>query len=146
MTIPKTILVPVDLSERASAGVAYAGELAKHFGADLVLTVNVNAPERAELEMIAIDIDGTVEDAAQITLKEMAELHAPGVEVLTDVRHRDFPAEGIHDAIVSHSIDLVVITSHGRGGALRWLLGSVAEKIVRTSPVPVLVVPVRGDS
>jgi nucleotide-binding universal stress UspA family protein len=37
--------------------------------------------------------------------------------------------------------DLLVTTSHGRGGVLRWLLGSVAEKLVRDSPVPVLLVP-----
>jgi nucleotide-binding universal stress UspA family protein len=37
--------------------------------------------------------------------------------------------------------DLLVTTSHGRGGVLRWLLGSVAEKLVREAPVPVLLVP-----
>jgi nucleotide-binding universal stress UspA family protein len=44
--------------------------------------------------------------------------------------------------------DLVVMTSHGRGGTLRWLLGSVAEKLVREAPCPVLLVPAprRGDA
>jgi nucleotide-binding universal stress UspA family protein len=37
--------------------------------------------------------------------------------------------------------DLIVLTSHGRGGVRRWLLGSVAEKLVREGPVPVLLVP-----
>jgi nucleotide-binding universal stress UspA family protein len=37
--------------------------------------------------------------------------------------------------------DLIVLTSHGRGGVRRWLLGSVAEKLVREAPVPVLLVP-----
>lgn len=40
--------------------------------------------------------------------------------------------------------DLIVLTSHGRGGALRWLMGSVAEKLARDAPAPVLLVPSRG--
>ncbi|HEU0116127.1 MAG TPA: universal stress protein, partial [Thermomicrobiales bacterium] len=40
--------------------------------------------------------------------------------------------------------DLVVLTSHGRGGVQRWLLGSVAEKLARTAPCPILLVPAPG--
>ena len=40
--------------------------------------------------------------------------------------------------------DLLITTSHGRSGVLRWLLGSVAEKLVREAPVPVLLVPSTG--
>ena len=40
--------------------------------------------------------------------------------------------------------DLLVLTSHGRGGVRRWLLGSVAEKLVREAPAPVLLVPAAG--
>ena len=45
-------------------------------------------------------------------------------------------AEAVHDG------DLIVMTSHGRSGVQRWLLGSVAEKLVREAPVPVVLVPV----
>jgi nucleotide-binding universal stress UspA family protein len=40
--------------------------------------------------------------------------------------------------------DLIILTSHGRGGVRRWLLGSVAEKLVREAPAPVLLVPSMG--
>jgi nucleotide-binding universal stress UspA family protein len=50
------------------------------------------------------------------------------------------PAPEIVDAIRAHGIDLVVMGTHGRHGLPRLLLGSVAEKVVRTSPVPVMTV------
>jgi nucleotide-binding universal stress UspA family protein len=39
--------------------------------------------------------------------------------------------------------DVIVMASHGRGGARRWFLGSVAEKLIREAPVPVVIVPTR---
>jgi nucleotide-binding universal stress UspA family protein len=45
-------------------------------------------------------------------------------------------ADAVHDG------DLIVMASHGRGGVQRWLLGSVAEKLVREAPVPVMLVPI----
>ena len=52
-------------------------------------------------------------------------------------------AEAIVGYAYSNDIDMVIMASHGRSGLGRWLLGSVAEKVIRTAEVPVLVVPVR---
>ena len=145
MVLPKVILVPVDLSERSTSAVRHAGELAGVLGARLVLTVNVNLPERAELELVAREEDISVDDAARRALEEIAARHAAGVSSDVDVRYRDFPADGILDAAAETGAEMVVIASHGRSGPSRWLLGSVAEKIVRAAPVPVLVVPVRDQ-
>jgi nucleotide-binding universal stress UspA family protein len=46
-------------------------------------------------------------------------------------------AEGILEHCAEHTADLVVLSTHGRGGLQRWLLGSVAERLLETSPVPV---------
>ena len=50
------------------------------------------------------------------------------------------PAEEILDHTEHRKFDLIAMTTHGRSGVGRWLLGSVAEKVVRNSPIPVLVV------
>ncbi len=59
------------------------------------------------------------------------------VETTTEVRH-GLPAQAIVAA--TKPGDLIVMTSHGRTGLLRWLLGSVAEAVVRQSVVPILLV------
>jgi len=56
--------------------------------------------------------------------------------VETAIEHGN-PYRGIHSYVEEHDIDLVVMGTHGRSGIERYLLGSVAEKTVRTSPVPV---------
>lgn len=141
--LASTILVPTDLSERSLAAVRYAAALATRLGAEMILTINVNLPERAALEEVAAAGEAAVPDTARRVLREIGVAEAPGVTVSVDVRERDFPAEGILAAIDETNAELVVVGSHGRGGLTRLLLGSVAEKIVRSSPVPVLVVPVR---
>lgn len=50
-------------------------------------------------------------------------------------------ARAIVEAIVSRNLDLLVMGSHGRRGVQRWILGSVAESVLRQSPIPVLIVP-----
>ena len=143
MDKPQTIFVPVDLSERAALAVEYAGMLAADFGSRLVLFTNVDLPERAILEEATEGTDTTILEAAGEALERIGHERAPGVACTTDVRFDDFPGEGILKAIDRADADLVIIASHGRTGVGRWLLGSVAEKIARASPVPVLIMPVR---
>ena len=52
-------------------------------------------------------------------------------------------AEAIVREAGQSNADLIVMTTHGRSGLRRWLLGSVAEKVLRASPVPVLLCPIR---
>jgi nucleotide-binding universal stress UspA family protein len=54
-------------------------------------------------------------------------------------------AEGICEAIVEQGADLVVMSTHGHGGIGRWLYGSVADQVIRQSPVPILLVPATCD-
>jgi nucleotide-binding universal stress UspA family protein len=77
---------------------------------------------------------------AQSYLKAQAgELREQGLSVRTlliDVA----PAAGIIDAVVTEDVDLVVMSTHGRGGLAPWTFGSVADKVARHSPCPVLLV------
>jgi len=142
---PQKILVPVDLSTRSELGVSYAAMLARLCGAELVLVTNVNLPERAALEELAQNEVLSVDEAADAALDQLAFRLAPDVAVSTLATFADFPAEGILAAAETQEVDLIVIASHGRAGMRRWLLGSVAEKLVRAADVPVVVVPARDS-
>lgn len=137
---PTRILVPVDLSDRSATAVGYGAMLARLAGAELVLTINVNMPERAALEESMADRDTAIEVAAHTALASLADRAAPDVTATTDVRFRDFPAEGILAAADDHDVDLIAIASHGRTGLSRVLLGSVAERIARQASIPVVIV------
>ena len=50
------------------------------------------------------------------------------------------PAEDIIDAAIAEDVDLIVMSTHGRGGLARWTFGGVADKVARHSPCPVLLV------
>lgn len=143
MQPPNKILVPSDLSDRSEVGIAYAAMLAEHLGSELVIMVNVNLPERAILEDLAGAEHLSLDEAAEAALHSVATKNAPTATTSLAVRHRDFPAEGILDVAASENVDMIVIASHGRSGMTRWMLGSVAEKIVRGADVPVVVVPAR---
>jgi nucleotide-binding universal stress UspA family protein len=139
------ILVPTDFSVPADAALQYAKELADKFGAHLHLLHVVAIPTSYPMgpEMSAgpvMELMGEVEATARTTLEEQAErlgLPRDRVSVRTIV---GLPVSEILDAIEQDRIDLVVMGTHGRGIFEHLLLGSVAERVVRRSPVPVLTV------
>ena len=68
------------------------------------------------------------------------ELYSEGFETRVLLRDRS-PAEDILEVACAEDIDLIVMSSHGKGGGLtRWTFGSVAERVARHSPCPVLIV------
>ena len=146
MNTPRTILVPIDLSERSLQGLDYAAMLATATGAGLVLYCNINVPERAVLEEFGAAEHLVVDDAGMIQLRQFAEQRAPGIEASFIVGYNESPAHGILDAATANDVDLIVVASHGRAGMTRWLLGSIAEKIARTADVPVVIVPTRAPA
>lgn len=139
---PDTILVALDGSDLAATAVDYAAMLAKGLGATLVLFSAVGGQERTALEAFATGEGLALEDAADIYLARCA---ATVTDLEIDVHHRisDNPAEAIVDFAADSGVSLIVMASHGRSGVSRWLLGSVADKVLQTSPVPVTIVPVR---
>jgi nucleotide-binding universal stress UspA family protein len=138
------ILVPLDESERAEQALPVAVRLARASGGISVLLEVVPPPiefgpywgEPPLLVQRAIDTDLT---RAANYLTRVAQL-----EILTGVGTETktvfgWPASTILTAANEQDVDLIVMTSHGRRGLSRWVLGSVAEKVIRQAPIPVLV-------
>jgi nucleotide-binding universal stress UspA family protein len=81
-----------------------------------------------------------LEEQARTTLEQIAgRLRTRVANVKTVVMIEPFVASGILDYARDHAVDLIALTTHGRGGASRVLLGSTADKIVRGATMPVLV-------
>lgn len=143
---PNRILVPVDLSERSERALAYAGMLAEATGAELIVMVNINMPEREVLEELTISEGLSLDEAAERTLRQLVSRLAPEAPAtLVDTRS-DSPADAILAMADKHDADMIVIGSHGRGGMRRFLLGSVAEKVARASELPVVIVPSHDEA
>lgn len=140
----RRILVPLDGSRESRAILPRARELATLFDASLTL-LRVIPPHfplsspyipHAAQEMRAHDLE---EDAAREALEEeAAELRAAGFRVDSHTVMGAHPAEEITGLAEAEEMDLVAMTTHGRGGVSRLVLGSVADKVVRGANIPVL--------
>lgn len=139
MTGIRRILVPLDGSGLAEAAVGLAAFLARCLGAELVLLhiVERRPPERVHGEP---HLRGAVEAEAYLG-RVAARLKDPGPPVKTHV-HTE-PEADVAAAIAAHlpeqAGDLVVMSTHGRGGVRGWVLGSIAQQVVRRG-CPVLLV------
>lgn len=149
-----TILVPTDGSEVAENAVEHAVDHAKTYDA------TVHALYVVDIE--AVDIGMGTEQVDRIKagkLGEMPELEgrarsatrhvvergeAVGIDVVESVAAGK-PHTEIADYAAENDVDLIVMGSAGRGGVRRALLGSVAERTLRSTTIPVLVVDVREE-
>lgn len=139
----RKILVPTDFSECSTEAFNLAAELAKQLGARLVVLHALDlAPfERARTVGPSFDLPAVLSALERDTERELdafAGAH-PGLVDRRILAHAA-PVDAIVEAIESEKPDLVAIGTHGRRGFSRAVFGSVAEKIVRLSPVPVLTV------
>lgn len=141
--LPRTILVPLDGSRLATAAIDYASTLAAATGAELVLFTVISGNEKVALAEFAANEGITVDEAAAAHLRRLASTVPDQIAVDHHHAHCASAATAIVDHVTEHGISLIVMASHGRSGVGRWLLGSTTDKVVQTSPVPVVVVPVR---
>jgi nucleotide-binding universal stress UspA family protein len=120
------ILVPLDGSELAERALAYATAL--------------SVPTAAHLALVRIVPLARATAEAEAYLAEVAtRLTGRGVPVEVGCRHgRSVASRIVREVGVRHA-DLIAMTTHGRTGPGRWLFGSVAERVIASSPVPVLV-------
>jgi nucleotide-binding universal stress UspA family protein len=142
----KNILVATDFSEPSDAALAYGRELAGRFGATLhVLHVAENiyiTTFGAETyAAVAPDLQRQVEDGARARLDELLiDSDKSGPPTRPIVLTSSSPSFAIIDYAGEHGIDLIVMGTHGRGALAHLLMGSVAERVVRLAPCPVLTV------
>ncbi len=141
-TVPRHILVPHDFSETAQMALAYAVELGLKLGARITILHAYELPSYGYAEALALtaDIVEDIQRTSEEGLESVAnKARRPGLEV--DKVLRQGPAwSEIDRAATALNVDLIVMGTHGRQGISRALLGSVAEKVVRTAPCPVLTV------
>lgn len=135
----KHILVPTDFSEPSDRALTAALELARAFDAQVTLLHVWSIPNTGYAEALSWPIDAmeaaarrALDDALASTVKLYAK---------TDAALREGNEwKQVLEAVDGLGIDLVVMGTHGRRGLPRLVLGSVAEKVVRLCPVPVLTV------
>ena len=145
MTTIRSILAPTDFSPHSIQAVRYACGLAMQLGATLHL-LNVlpdivpAGPDLMLAPTLPPEFYQQSEDQACQQLRELLDPawgQPKAVEV--DIRWGG-GVEGIVDYATDHKIDLIVVATHGRTGLQHALMGSVAERIVREAPCPVLTV------
>ena len=144
----KRILVPVDFSAASRAALWRATELASALGAtiDLLHVVDLPKPQHMAAEFhVPMPIE-YLNDVRRQTAAHFAEWLATA-KVAPTVQHEVVDGKPDLEIVAyarAHGSDLIVMGSHGRGGMSHLLLGSVAEKVVRTAPCPVMTVRAEG--
>lgn len=139
------ILVPTDFSQASELAIEAAAVLARQLGAKITL-VHVHDPEALRPPATLgwnqerqQGVEKEIEQAIEQSFAELKKERLAGVEIADTVI--------LHDSSAAHAIcayaekigaDLVVIATHGRTGLKHLLIGSVAERVVRHSSVPVL--------
>lgn len=142
------IVVPLDGSARSEEALPMARDLARRLDipVHLVTVIDVSKIAALDIAVSAVSADRLEDNLIQMFTE--AENHLAracdflgdaGITATTDVRHGE---PGLAMAGVMQPGDLIVMTTHGRTGPARWLLGSVAEAVVRRSTVPVLLIRV----
>jgi len=135
----QTILLASDLSPASASAEDLAFELAGRLGS-AVLLVSVIDPRGLWLPgggfHQRVDQVRTAREAAAQAIVERG--HRERVPIRCLIWEGD-PGEAIVEAAAAEAVDLVVVGSHGRRGMDRFVMGSVSEQVVRTSPVPVVV-------
>lgn len=142
MATLKKLLAPTDFSDLSSRGVRYACQLAKDVGAELiifnvVLLDEANIIDKQEMERHRERLDKFIADKI--------------ADVSSSLKIRKIVDAGdaygtILDCADNEHVDLIVMSSHGRSGLARMLIGSVTDKVLRGASCPVLVVPVQKEN
>jgi nucleotide-binding universal stress UspA family protein len=146
MVVLKTVLVATDFGGPAEVALTYGRELARTFGATLHvlhvaadLSANVNSWSGTVPELGGFQAD--LEENARkrlerwLPVEDREVLHAK-TAVVTSMR----TAQAIVDYAKDEHADLIIVGTHGRGPLAHFMLGSVAERVVRSAPCPVLTV------
>ena len=153
MDVIKTILVPTDLSAFSAKGLVYAANLAKALTAQMVVCHVVRTDEFVAHARL-LEKSSTVSKVEE----QLGHLRESHTELLHDfvTRHlsplmKDVVIKEIvemgepHDLIVDwakdNAVDIIVMSTHGRSGLSRMMLGSVTERVLRKAECPVLAIP-----
>jgi nucleotide-binding universal stress UspA family protein len=143
----KKILVPLDGSELAKKALGQAENLAKTFDAEIVLFQVVPfMPIYGSPELVTpLIVDEKQREAVEKYLASLAEeMKKRGLRVSATVRTGQQVAGEIIDFAKEAGVDLIVMCTHGRSGISRWVLGSVALKLLTRAEAPILLIRSKG--
>ena len=139
----KTVLVPLDGSILAEAALGPAADLAREAGAKLLLLRAAKAHTLPLADPIKAEVD-VIHEAQEYLAAARARVTAAGVRDVEVSAWYGPPAEAIVEAARCRHADLIVMSSHGRSGVARLVLGSVAESVLRATAVPILLIRADG--
>ena len=142
------LLVPLDGSHFAEGALAYAVSLAQSYGSKITLVrvlppgaYDWEAEMRAEVPHMEASVQhGERDDAVAYLKQQEAALRALDLDVAALILKNRAVAEAILSAAEQESADTIVMCSHGIIGVQRFLLGSVAERVVRHATIDVLLI------
>ncbi|MFC1978157.1 universal stress protein [Chloroflexota bacterium] len=151
----KKILVPLDGSELAECVLPHAGSIAKGCNVESITFIRVVEPVQIPR---ATDDDGyTLSDRVLQQMEADSKTEAErylteltgraeydGMNITSQVLTGGQAADMIAEYATKNGVDLIAIATHGRSGISRWVLGSVADRVLRSSSVPVLMVRAPG--
>ena len=139
------VLAPVDGSTRALRAVPWAEKLAGPDGTVVLLRVVPPQPAYAETLFSLVGAEGTVQEiqdawtrTAKADMDEAAALLS-GSDVAVEQMVAEGPDEEIVAAAARRGVEMIAMASHGRGAVGRAIFGSVADRVARTAPVPILI-------
>jgi nucleotide-binding universal stress UspA family protein len=139
MATLRKLLAPTDFSDLSASGVRYACQLARENGAELII-LNVaildetNVIDKQDMERHRARLDRFVAEkladaSANLKIRKVVDAGEAYGAIL--------------DCADNEGVDLIVMSSHGRTGLARMLIGSVTDKVLRGASCPVLVVPAK---
>jgi len=143
MNLIKKILVPTDFSALSFAGIEYARSLGEQYGAEIHLVYVIESFSGRQTPYVDEFSETVLRDKDTEALRRLEEASRKFFSETKRVIHvilRGDPVEEIVRYARFRDCDLIVMATHGRTGVAHIMVGSVAEKIVRHSPVPVLTV------
>lgn len=139
----KKILVPLDGSELAKKALDQAEQLARVFNAEIILLQVVPfMPIYGSPELVTpLIVDEKQKESVERYLHHLSEeLKSKGLRVTPMVRTGQQVAVEIIDFAKESGADLIVMCTHGRSGFTRWVLGSVAHKVITRAETPILLI------
>jgi nucleotide-binding universal stress UspA family protein len=133
----KTLLTPLDGSALAERALPYAAHLARATNGRLLLL-----HASTDLDIVT-PIKGDLDITARID-SHLVALRSRGIDATSRAVYR-LPASAILSVVREDQVDLIVMSTHGRGGIGRWIYGSITDKLLREAGVPLLLVPPTCD-
>ncbi|MGD9049895.1 MAG: universal stress protein [Anaerolineae bacterium] len=143
----KRILIPLDGSALAEQALPHAISQARHFQAELILLrvvepfAHVGGMSLAGLERIRQQTRIWVDEYLERIAADIQQYEILAQKVTIEGR----PHTGIAEFAETNRVDLIVMSTRGQSGLSRWLMGSVADRVVRGATVPVLLVRARKE-